>query len=82
MLAITEARRAVSTFRAEVGRCPRSTTELVHPPRSRTRYLRRTPKDGWGRQLYVRCPAYDDPDGAEIVSAGPSGSLLKADNIQ
>ena len=81
-LAITETRRAVSAFRAELGRCPRSTTELLHPPRSRSRYLRQKPRDGWGRQLWVRCPAKFDPDGADVISAGPSGSFLEADNIQ
>jgi len=81
-LAIWETQRAVSAFRAEVGRCPRSTNELLHPPRSRSRYLRRKPRDGWGRVLYVRCPSKEDPDGADVVSAGPSGSFLQADNIQ
>ncbi|MAQ14332.1 MAG: hypothetical protein CMN30_06005 [Sandaracinus sp.] len=81
-LAISETQRAVSAFRSEVGRCPRSTTELLHPPRSRTRYLRNKPRDGWGRQLWVRCPAQGDPDGSEVVSAGPSGDFLEADNIQ
>ncbi len=79
--AIAEAHRAIALFRAQVGRCPRSTTELVHPPRSRTRYLREVPKDGWGRPLWLRCPGHDDPDGEDVLSAGPSGSFLVDDNI-
>ena len=76
-IAIAEVRRAIDDFRAEVGRCPRSTVELVHPPRSRTRYLRAMPRDGWGHNLWVRCPGHDDPEHADVISAGPSGSSVK-----
>ena len=78
---IAEVHRAIALFRAQVGRCPRSTTELVHPPRSRTRYLREVPKDGWGRPLWLRCPGLDDPDGQDVLSSGPSGSFFVDDNI-
>jgi type II secretory pathway pseudopilin PulG len=78
---IDEVQRAVSAFRAEMGRCPRSTTELVHPPRLGARYLLEVPSDGWGHELYVRCPSPLDPTAAEVVSAGPSGSFGDDDNI-
>ncbi len=81
-VAITDVRRALERFRAHVGRCPRSTTELVHPPRSHTRYIREMPKDGWGRELRVECPSTRDPDEVSVVSAGPSGSFLVDDNVQ
>jgi hypothetical protein len=78
---IAEVQRAVSAFRAEMGRCPRSTTELVHPPRAGARYLQEVPTDGWGHDLYVRCPSPLDSNTAEVVSAGPSGSFGDDDNI-
>jgi hypothetical protein len=78
---IAEVQRAVTAFRAEMGRCPRSITELVHPPRVSARYLLEAPIDGWGRELYVRCPSPRDPTAAEVVSAGPSGSFSEDDNI-
>jgi hypothetical protein len=78
---IAEVGRAIAAFRAEMGRCPRNKTELVHPPRGGARYLTEVPTDGWGRELYVRCPAAFDPNGAEVVSAGPSGSFSVDDNI-
>jgi hypothetical protein len=28
----------------------------------------------------MRCPGLDDPDGADVISAGPSGSLAVDDN--
>lgn len=79
---IAEIKRAISSFRADMGRCPQSIHELMHPPRSGRRYLRRIPVDGWERAFWVRCPGRYDPDGADVVSAGPSGSLLDDDNIQ
>lgn len=81
-VAIAEVRRAIRAFRAETGRCPSSTVELVHPGRSSgRRYLRQMPKDGWGRSLWVRCPGRNDPDGADVISAGPSGSFFVDDNL-
>jgi hypothetical protein len=78
---IAEVERAVAAFRAEMGRCPRNETELVHPPRGAARYLNEVPTDAWGRELYVRCPSTVDPSSAEVVSAGPSGSFSIDDNV-
>jgi len=79
--AIAEVERAVRAFRAEIGRCPHSTVELVHPPRAGAEYLDELPRDGWGRALQVRCPGRRDRSGSDVVSAGPSGSLTRDDNI-
>lgn len=78
---IAEVQRAISAFRAEMGRCPRNKTELVHPPRAGASYLDDVPSDGWGRELFIRCPARRDPSSAEVISAGPSGSFSDDDNI-
>ncbi len=80
--AISEIKRGIAAFRADLGRCPQSLYELLHPPRSGRRYLRHIPVDGWGRALWVRCPGRYDPDGADVVSAGPSGSYLEDDNLR
>jgi hypothetical protein len=79
--AIGETRRAVIAFRSEIGRCPRSVVELVHPPKSGARYVEDTPIDGWGRELLIRCPGRLDPTAADVISAGPSGSFAVDDNI-
>ncbi len=81
-LAIDEVSRAATAFRQEVGRCPEAIQELTRPPRAVRRYLRRVPQDGWGRELFLECPARRDPELLNILSAGPSGSLLTDDNIQ
>lgn len=80
--AIADIKRAISAFRADLGRCPHSIDELLHPPRSGRRYLREVPVDGWGRAFFVRCPGRYDPDGVDVISSGPSGSFLDEDNIQ
>ena len=80
-VAIAQLKQAIDRFRADVGRCPSSNAELLHPPRAQKHYLDSMPKDGWGRLLAVRCPGYFGEE-AEVISAGPSGSLLQDDNIQ
>ncbi len=80
-VAIAQLKQAIDRFRADMGRCPSSNDELLHPPRSQKHYLDSMPKDGWGRQLAIRCPGYFEEE-AEVISAGPSGSLLQDDNIQ
>jgi hypothetical protein len=79
---IDDVHRAIDGFRLDYGRCPTTMRELVHPPRTGVDYLEREPLDAWGNPLWVRCPARYDALGADVVSAGPSGSFLDADNIQ
>ncbi len=80
-VAIAQVRGAIDQFRVDMGRCPASNSELMHPPNAQKQYLDELPLDGWGRPLQVRCPGTfgDEPD---VISAGPSGSLLTDDNIQ
>jgi type II secretory pathway pseudopilin PulG len=80
-VAVAQVKQAIDRFRADVGRCPRSDTELLHPPLSQKHYLDSLPMDGWGRPLTIRCPGHFEEE-AEVISAGPSGSFLKDDNIQ
>jgi hypothetical protein len=81
-LAIDEVTRAATAFREEIGRCPNAVQELTRPPRAGRRYLRRVPHDAWGHDLFMECPSRRDPESLNILSAGPSGSLLMDDNIQ
>lgn len=80
--AIAEIKRSLAAFRADMGRCPHTMHELLHPPRSGRRYLRQLPVDGWGNAFWVRCPGRYDPEGADVVSAGPSANFLTDDNLQ
>lgn len=80
-VAIAQVKQAIDRFRADVGRCPRSNAELLHPPLSQKHYLDAIPTDGWGSPLMVQCPGHFEEEAA-VISAGPSGSLLWDDNIQ
>jgi len=79
---IDDVHRALDAFRLDYGRCPTTMRELLHPPRTGNRYLEAEPHDAWDNALWVRCPGRYDPDGADVVSAGPSGNFLDADNVQ
>ncbi len=79
---IDDVHRALDAFRLDYGRCPTTMRELVHPPRTGNHYVDEEPIDAWGNPLWVRCPGRYDPDGADVVSAGPSGNFLDADNVQ
>ena len=57
-------------------------TEMLPPPRGRMTYLHGEPRDAWGNAILLTCPAPDDPDTQEVISAGPSGDFLVDDNIQ
>lgn len=80
-VAIARVKQAIERFRLDIGRCPESVGELIRPPLSQKHYLQSTPKDGWGRPLSIRCPGYFGEE-ADVISAGPSGSLLIDDNVQ
>jgi len=80
-VAIGQVKQAIDRFRTDVGRCPSTNTELLHPPLAQKHYLDSMPTDGWGRPLHIRCPGHFGEQ-ADVISAGPSGSLLKDDNIQ
>jgi len=80
-VAIAQVKQAIDRFRTDVGRCPSTNTELLHPPLSQKHYLDSMPTDGWDRPLRIRCPGHF-ADEADVISAGPSGSLLEDDNIQ
>lgn len=78
---IAEVHRAVGLFRLEVGRCPHTATELIHPPRASAHYLDELPDDGWGNSLFIRCLGGKNSKKIQVISAGPSGSLAEDDNI-
>lgn len=81
-VAVLEVKRAVDRFVDDLGRCPLTTVELVHPPVAKARYLESMPDDGWGRPLWVQCPGYFDNNQTDVISAGPSGSFFVDDNIE
>lgn len=59
----------------ERGSCP-TIDELVA-----SKQLRRVPVDPWATKLDVRCPGSKDPDGIDVVSAGPDRSMGTGDDL-
>jgi hypothetical protein len=78
-----EVEHAAHAFVSDIGRCPRNTRELMHPPRSGVHYLSEPPIDAWGHQVHLRCVQREQGKTLEIeaTSAGASGSFLKDDNV-
>ena len=82
---MAELERATHAFISDMERCPEDVNELLHPPRSGTRYLTQQPMDGWGKALRLECDLEtpdDRTDKVVAVSAGPSGSFFEDDNIE
>jgi hypothetical protein len=78
-----EVEGAAHAFVGDIGRCPHTAAELVHPPRSGVQYLSEPPVDAWGRAVHLRCVPRGESQSPEIeaTSAGVSGSFLDDDNI-
>jgi general secretion pathway protein G len=60
------------------GACPKSVDELIAQGDLR----KNDAKDPWGTPYTLRCPGTQDPDGVDIVSAGPDKQPNTADDIQ
>lgn len=74
---ITTMHRAVASYRADHGACPKALSELVVGG-----YLRDIPLDAWGRPLRLTCPGRRDPQGFEISSDGPDGVAGGLDRVE
>src|SRR4051812_14034293 len=80
-----EVRRAVDGFRSAAiyyraqthGSCPPSVETLVADGQ-----LPRIPVvDSWGQPLLIICPGSQNPDGVDVISAGPDHIFGSADDI-
>ena len=57
--------------------CPRGLDDLVAQ-----KYLKKGLKDPWGKDFIFRCPGTNDPDAADVISAGPDKQEGTADDIK
>jgi general secretion pathway protein G len=60
------------------GACPKSIDELVAGGDLR----KNDAKDAWGTPYTLRCPGTQDPDGVDVISAGPDKQPNTTDDIQ
>ena len=79
--AITEVERAAARFRADHERCPRGLRELTQPPGGGVPYMRKIPRDGWGRAFDLVCPGRRSADVVDVRSRGPDGTWFGMDEI-
>lgn len=78
-LRVKAARDAVAQYMMDnSSSCPRGIDDLVSQ-----KYLDRgNAKDPWGKDLIFHCPGTQDPDAADISSAGPDKQEGTADDIR
>lgn len=75
VLQIREVSATVLHHMIERGACP-TVDDLVA-----AKQLRKVPIDPWGTKLDVRCPGTKDPDGVDVVSAGPDRAMGTEDDL-
>ena len=74
---VTEISNATTQFMLDnSNNCPRGLDDLVAQ-----KYLKKGLKDPWGKDFIFRCPGTNDPDGADVASAGPDKQEGTADDI-
>lgn len=75
---VKEVMQGVTTFMIDNNNCPQSLEQLVGQ-----KYLSKgASKDPWGKEFTLRCPGTNDPEAADISSAGPDKQDGTADDIK
>jgi general secretion pathway protein G len=57
--------------------CPQGIEELISQ-----KLLKKDHKDPWGKPFTLKCPGEQDPDGVDVVSAGPDKAEGTDDDIK
>jgi general secretion pathway protein G len=75
---VKEVMQGVTTFMIDNNNCPQSLEQLVGQ-----KYLSKgAAKDPWGKEFTLRCPGTNDPEAADISSAGPDKTDGTPDDIK
>jgi general secretion pathway protein G len=75
---VNAVKNGVNTYMVDNNSCPKGIDDLVAQ-----KYLDRSnAKDPWGKELIFRCPGTNDPESADIVSAGPDKQEGTPDDIK
>lgn len=75
---VKEVLQGVTTFMIDNNNCPKGMDELVAQ-----KYLSKgAAKDPWGKDFTLKCPGQQDPDSADISSAGPDKQDGTQDDIR
>jgi len=75
---VKEVMQGVTTFMIDNNNCPKGMDDLVAQ-----KYIARgAAKDPWGKDFTLKCPGTQDPDSADISSAGPDKQDGTQDDIR
>jgi general secretion pathway protein G len=75
---VKEVMQGVTTFMIDNNNCPKGMDELVAQ-----KYLAKgAAKDPWGKDFTLKCPGTNDPETADISSAGPDKQDGTPDDIK
>jgi general secretion pathway protein G len=75
---VNAVKNGVNTYMVDNNACPKGIDDLVAQ-----KYLDKSnAKDPWGKDLIFRCPGTNDPESADIVSAGPDKQEGTPDDIR
>lgn len=76
---------ALDLYELDIGEFPDSLDYLMENKVAsddwRGPYLKRSPKDPWGREYYYNCPGDRSKHGYDLYSAGPDGEAGNNDDI-
>jgi len=76
---IKEISQGVTTFMIDSNNsCPKSLDDLV----AQKYVSKSSAKDPWGKDFVLHCPGTQDPDSADVISAGPDKTEGTADDIK
>ena len=74
---VNAVKNGVNTYMVDNNGCPKGIDDLVAQ-----KYLDKSnAKDPWGKDLIFRCPGTNDPESADVVSAGPDKQEGTPDDI-
>jgi general secretion pathway protein G len=78
----------LSLHKQHVGEYPTSLQDLLARPQNNPGadrwlgpYVKKVPRDGWGREFCYSCPGQHNPDAYDLWSAGPDGVSGTADDV-
>ena len=75
---VKEVMQGVTTFMIDNNNCPRGLEQLVAE-----KYLSKgAAKDPWGKDFALKCPGTNDPETADVSSAGPDKQDGTQDDIR
>jgi general secretion pathway protein G len=75
---VKEVMQGVTTFMIDNNNCPRGMDQLVAE-----KYLAKgAAKDPWGKDFTLKCPGTNDPEAADVSSAGPDKQDGTPDDIR